>query len=149
MLLKYTPFQEYLNRNVAGSFDQSKVVTAAIALAVSRAAALPSGDLEDPDAYFAMQCLPAFNQQISEFNENIIFDLRACLEQARTFWNLRFYAAYPVNKTLYANGESFFDCLSGVNLLVPKETQTFLDTYKAWVFPLSIIAFDIITQIQE
>lgn len=129
---------------ISDSTQRAGTIVAALALAISNLAQLPSSEVDNPASYFNLQLLPNINKIISEWNENMVIDAKACVEQTRIFWQLRYTAAYPMSRPIYSFDYGFFDTVFGVNTLVSSELKDFLNDNKNQVLALSIVAAEII-----
>jgi len=124
---KYLPFHESANVLIRDSAMHVRAVTAAVALAASSLAHLPSTEVDNPTSYFNMQIIPTITAVLSEWNENMILDIRATIDQVRMFWLVRYTAAYPLSRPMYSANYDFFDTVIGVSAFISKDFMAFLD----------------------
>ncbi|EKD22682.1 MAG: hypothetical protein ACD_84C00012G0003 [uncultured bacterium] len=144
MKLKFLPFYEESGRQNTDPTQTAKIHAAALAFAIANMVHIPTSMVENPASHFNLQLLPGINQTVSEWNEEIVFDARECIEQARAFWLIRYTAAHPNSRVIYSFDHSFFETMIGVNMFVSSDFAKFLDTYKAPVLSLAVLATTII-----
>jgi hypothetical protein len=142
-------FNESASRLVLDNMSRSQILAAAVALAVANHATLPSGEVCGVDDHFNMQVMPMARTIISDFNENMIFDPRLCMELFRGFWNIRYRAAFPLSAPLYSTNSCFFDNLFGVKSFISEALLESLEKYKINILLLSNAACDVICKRKE
>lgn len=145
----YLPFTQLADHVITDAISRARIVATTLALAASNLAALPTSAVDNPENHFQMQVLPAIRNTLSAFNENVVFDMRCALECARTFWMLRYTAAYPGVRPFSRDDCNFFDALHGVTVLVSDDMCTFVNTHKKAIFQLLISAQGILAQLNE
>lgn len=146
------PIYSNFDKNASGYVEagsRAKVIALALALALSQIAIVPSSEVDNPSAHFNMQVMPAANDVMSNFNENMVFDCRAAIDYFRMFWLIRYTAAHPFASPDYSAMSGFFECLFGVERFVPQELHDFMHKYKDKIFMLAQDARIIILQMRN
>jgi hypothetical protein len=145
----FNSFKKNADVMITDQTQRSKIISAALAKAVSDLQTLPTSQVESPSSYFNLQILPNIRTIISVWNENMVFDPRACVDHVRAFWLLRYTAVHPVSSPIYSLDRSFFECVFGVNTFVASDTNEFFNTHKQAILFLSICAAEIINKQQS
>lgn len=125
---------------VASPVERSRVVCAAIAVAISTTQHLPSSEVQNAESYFSNQLMPLVAKMVSYFNEKVIFDTRACIEQVRQLWHLRYSAAFGNILTMPEDGCNFFDKFTGVDKYISCDFYAFANTNAKAITNLSFFA---------
>lgn len=150
MKQEFIPFNQSADLNVTDTTQRGKIIALAVAHALANLAALPSSAVESPASHFNLQVAPEARSMISLWNENAVFDAKACLEYMRSFWMLRYAAVHPITRPLYsAENCSFFEATMGVGMYVPTELQPYLNQYKNQILFLSTSAAEVIFAMRE
>jgi len=123
----YTPFIQKANLVITDPLNRLAIMTSALALALSNIQHLPTTQVEDPSNYFKINVVPGLNAIVSEWNESMVLDPKAVIDQARTFWLVRYTAAFPLSRLMYAAKGDFFSTVFGVYGVVSPALQEFLD----------------------
>lgn len=123
--------------------DQSRIVAIAAAFAAAAQGTLPSSAVENVTAYYAQSVLPVASMKLSELNESVIFGAKSALEYTLTFWQMRYYAAFPAKFDADYNHrlESFLSrgvsnsldvsaLLCGGSVFISEEMSGFMNKYK-------------------
>lgn len=92
---EYLELQSFLREKIKTSEDYKKATSIAVGVSVSKLLPLPTATMEDIALHFDTVVRYLANELIIEFNENIIIDIDLALETARSFWLIRYSAAYP------------------------------------------------------
>lgn len=145
----FSSFNRGADLSVKDSFQRSKIIAAALALAISNLACVPSTEVESAAAHFNTNVMPEVNRMVSLWNENMVFDYRACIEQTRSFWMLRYTAAHPISRPVYSLDTNFFESAMGVGTFVSAEMQKFLNENKTTILYLGTIAAEVVHSIQQ
>jgi hypothetical protein len=144
MNLKFIPFIKETDTIITDITEKSKIISAALGLALSNLSHFPTSEVDNPTTYFNFNVLPTSKYILSEWNEDVIFDVKECVEQMRMFWLIRYTAAYPLSRPIYSFKLDFFETLIGVNTFTSECNHEFLDKYKNQILALSVIATNII-----
>jgi hypothetical protein len=121
---------------VSDAVLRAKVLTAAIALAIVDTLPLPSGAVTDSTEYFLNQLQPGLMNTVSIMNECIVFDTRACLEQVRNLWKVRYHCAYRSCPTVLST-ESFLGSFTGTATYLSADYIEFSHTNGAAIVSLA------------
>jgi hypothetical protein len=114
-----------------------RILAAAIAVALATSACIPSTEVDSPEAHYTAQIEPALKDAMCYFNEGLVFDYAACQAYTRQFWSVRYKAAHPMSRPLFAVQLGFFETLLGVDTFIEAELLTFLNTNAACIFRLA------------
>lgn len=125
---------------VADATLRTKVLTAAIALAVVDTLSLPSGQVGDSSDFYNNQILPGVMGTVSDFNECVVFDTRACLEQIRNLWKVRYNCAYRPCSTVLSVGSSFVGSFTGAATALSNDYLAFADVNVGAIISLAQFA---------
>lgn len=136
MKLSYIEFNKQVDCIVTNAPDRSRIVAAAIALAVALAAPLPSSEVSDATNHYQMNVQLAVRQKIYAMNEGAVFDAKGAEELARQFWLLRYHTLFPKDVNFMYQQYGFFDTMMGVSVIVPPEGCEFVNQYKREIFSL-------------
>ena len=145
---QYFEFTQTADSVIRDGTVRSRILAAAIAFAFARSALLPSSPVEVPAAHFNSQVKQQLSQALSEFNENVVFDLRSSVELLQVFWLMRYTAAHPGQIISAVSECSFFDAFTGAHLLVSSADCEFLNTYKKEILLMAAAACKVICQSQ-
>lgn len=140
----YTDFVQQAQSQVPDALKRSRVVAAAVAVAISMSQSLPSGEVNHAGEYFTNQVMPAAMRIISEFNESMVFDTHAALQYTRQLWQLRYWSAFQQMQAVKLVGNDFFGSFTGVNVLVSDAFRALVDENAQVVTSLSHFASDAI-----
>jgi hypothetical protein len=149
MQLKYIPFSQKVDSVVTNSVIRASIIAASLALATANMLHLPTTSVEDASSHFNFQVLPGVNQLVSEWNENMVFDARACIDQIKSLWMVRYTAAFPNSRPIYSFDLGFFETMFGVNTFISAEHRKFLDDNKNDILTIAIAASEIILDTKE
>lgn len=147
MDVRYIPFTQATDGFIKSPEDRSKIIAHALALAVSRALPLPSGENMDVDSYYTLQMLTIVRGFLGKFNEEVIFDLRCAVEMTRQFWMLRYNAAYPAFSWPDMS-RGFFDIVTGATQFFSPDTTCFVNQYKVEILELSSRAQQVMNEVK-
>ena len=117
--------------------DKSKVLAAALATALSRHIALPSGDVEFPDTYYTQNLAINVIGQIGDINEKVLLDVHFAKDLTKNLYMVRLAAAYPKAQIAPVSPFDFFCTYSNVHMRVDQTTYEFLAKYKTQILNLS------------
>lgn len=146
MKLAFLGFSNAADACISDHAARAKIITLALATALAAAAQLPSTPVEDTGAFFGHTVLPELKEIAGQFNENLVFDLPACIGFARSIWMVRYRAAHPAqNAFVVSNTASFFETLFGVPALLAPDDAAFLNKHKLAIVHLADVAGDTIT----
>ena len=137
MNIKYLQFQKEADLRIIESNDKAKVITAAIALAISNTLSLPTSELEDPTHHFNLQVQGAVKPIVSTWNENVVMDAKECVEMVRAFWTIRYYAAHPSSRPIFSDNVSFWDSLFSVKTFISPTINVMLNANVGSIIDLS------------
>lgn len=149
MKASYLNFNACAEAVVASIPDRSRIVSAALAIAVaySPAAAIPSAPVTDPANYYQMSVQMAVERLVYAMNEGCIFDPKATMDLVRALWLVRYSTVHPhLMAGLYAQQHGFFDSLICASLFVSEETHCFLNEFKQQIFGLVAEANKIVAE---
>lgn len=88
-------FIQSLSSVAAGN---SELVAMAVARAVSAILPLPSAELKVPGDYYTSDVLIKAREHVSTISDLISFDTTRAFELTKTFWSVRYKAAFPSNE---------------------------------------------------
>jgi hypothetical protein len=140
----YMDFVQQAQSQVPDAMLRSRVVAAAVAVAISMSQSLPSGEVSHAGEYFTNQVMPAAQRIISEFNENLVFDTHAALMYTRQLWQLRYWSAFQQMQSVKLVNNDFFGSFTGVNALIADNFRVFMGENAEVVTNLSYFATDAI-----
>lgn len=147
----YLELNAQILKVIKSPVDQGRIVAAAVAMAVSAKASLPSSPVASLAEYYGSQVLPAAMDTISGFGEGVVFATKTALENVQLFWKMRYYAAHPVcmmDRDMQFNIESmlndtavggfnFSTLWSGGAKLVSTDQDAFFTKYKKEIMILA------------
>ena len=137
MDIKYLDFGRTADRVVTDPSNRSRILAVAVGIALASKLPLPSLQLEvSPENYFGTVVGLGAMDHISRFNEEVIFDTRYCREVVRTFWLLRYAAAYPGAQFFAPPTLGFVDSVVGATLYLAPEMHEFCNEHKEAIFDL-------------
>jgi len=136
----YIPFLEKSNLLITDVVQRARIIESSIAIAISKNSVFPTAPLEDPANFYITQVLGNVRNCVSGWNENLIFDLKSCVDQVRAFWMIRYAAAFPADFVFNITKDCFFSSLFSVSLHLPAEQQEFMEQYKNEILQLSMDA---------
>jgi len=139
----YIPFSKRADLVVTDATQKARILTSAIALAIANNGQMPSSEVEDATNFFVTNVLASVRSIASCWNENMVFDYRACTELARAFWMIRYNAAYPARIPFYSMHTCFFNAITGVERYMSQEQQDFLEKFKNEILQLTIAAMEV------
>jgi len=137
-------FDAQARHQIQDSLLRSRIIAAAVATAIAQSQPLPSSEVAHASEYFTNHVMPAAMSIISEFNESIVFDTAATLDQTRMLWQLRYFSAYRPNHQLLLGEGNFFTAFTGIDVIVSDNFYAFMNSNAAAVVNLSLFATDII-----
>jgi hypothetical protein len=149
MKAQYLQFNADVDRMVKDATVRARVVSAALAKAMSDLAQLPSAAVDNPANFFNMNVQAQMRNELSQWNENLVFDVRQCMDYIRMFWMLRYSAAHPASRPVYSLDCGFFDCAFGVPTFVSDDACKFLNENKQAVLFLATSAAIIVHEQRE
>lgn len=138
MKTKFLAFNKNADSLIKDMTQRGKIIAASVALGMSNAAAMPTSPVTNPSSFFTLQVLPTMRNMVSDWNENLVFDARLCLEYIRSFWMIRYVSAHPSVRPVYAIDCSFFETLTGASTYVSPDNWKFLEENKAAILMLSM-----------
>ncbi len=133
----YTPFLRAADATVKDASVRSRVLAAAVAVAVANGLALPTSAVDNVAAHFAANEQMGVARKIADVNESVVFDLAFSVELARSLWLVRYNAAHPVAKPIFSGPASFFEVFSGADRHIDETTCCFLTEHKQAIFTLA------------
>ena len=139
----YQSFNKNTDMMVGNPVNRARIIAAALAKAMCDLCPLPTSPVEGPSSYFNLQVLPALRPTVSDWNENMVFDARSCVDLIRAFWLLRYTAAHPISRPVYALDKSFFESIMGVGTFIASDTAVFFEENKQAILFLSTCAAEI------
>ena len=145
----FTTFLKIADASVGDPTLRTRVMQTALALAISNSSNLPSSPVESPSSYFILQIQQRAKNIVSIFNESMIIDPKAILDDVRAFWTVRYNSAHPISRQLYAKEYSFFDGLAGVGLAISPLMYVFVNDNKASILFLAATVDEIISNLGE
>lgn len=116
---------------------RGKVVACAIALAHVRDLGIPSAPVQDPGAHYVQMVLPPLRQQLSQFNEGVVFDIRFSLEVMRQLWLLRYSACFGARIQMFKPECSFVENFTGASHVMSEDICKVLDAHQV---PIGLMA---------
>ncbi len=140
----YIALQDQLNRQVPDVFSRTRVLAAAVALALGAKFEVPSSVVQNATEYYATQHQTVARQKLSYFNESIVFDLTFAEELTRAFWLLRYNTVHFMNVGLVHYPLGFFDTIMGVQQVFDQKMHETLNEHKDAVLFLSKLARDLV-----
>jgi len=138
----YIEFVTQAQHQVVEPLLRSRIIAAAVAVAVAQANPLPSSEVSHAGEYFTNQVMPAAMNAISEFNENVVFDTRYALDIVRQLWQLRYWTAFQQTENIILKGECFFSSYTGIDVVISDAVRAFMDQNAKTVVSLSLFAGD-------
>jgi len=144
MKVTYLPFFEAANMHVKDASARSRILAAAVAVAISNSLPLPSTEVENVSSEYGHTLSASVARTAAAFNENVVFDLPYALELARALWFVRYTAAHPCSKPIYGSGCGFFETYIGVHLYVSDAVCEFLNEHRAPICILAGVACDVL-----
>jgi hypothetical protein len=129
--------------------DRTRVMTAAVAVAIVTNQHLPSSEVDNAEVYFNTQLMPLVQRLVSAFNEKVVFDVRACIEQVRQLWHLRYSAAFGNILTMPEEGGNFFNKFTGVERYISCDFYDFANAHSRAIVSLSFFAAMIIDELSR
>lgn len=148
MKTSFLGLQRTADTVIKSPLDRSRIVAAAVAVAVAAQVGLPSSPVEDASLYYTQQALARLEATLGEFNENLVFDLSLALQYARQFWMTRYRAAHPEASSFVMSSCGFFETLSGVPLHVSPQDVQFLNANKDAVLQLAAAAAGVLATLK-
>lgn len=142
-------FQSAADAHIKEPGARSRIVTTAVAIALAASAPLPTSPVDDAAGYFAQNAEEAVRCLGDCFNESVVFDLRACLEQARSFWLMRYSAAHPNQANFFAGNYCFYTALVGGGLLISPEQYEFNNKHKLPILHLASMAGALVGELKK
>jgi hypothetical protein len=137
MDIKYLEFSRVADRVVTDPSLRGRILATGIGIALASKLSLPSLQLEvSPENYFTAQVGLSLTDLIARFNEEVVFDTRYCREVVRTFWLLRYSAAYPGAQFFAPPTLGFVDSVVGATLYLAEEMHCFCNEHKDAIFAL-------------
>lgn len=149
MNTQFLPLTVAADRVIADASMRSRITGSAIATAIAAAMPLPSSPVDDPSNHYLLQVTARVRQIVSEFNENLVFDLRGTLEQTRQLWLVRYTAAHPTARPIYNAQYGFFDSLFGVGTYIAPEQYTFFNTNRDDILFLAAVVSAIMQELNK
>ena len=139
MNTKFLALQSAADSVIADPTNRSKVLGAAIALAVAAIGNLPTSPVDNVAEHYAHQVATDARRWVGEFNEQFVIDSKAVADQARTYWMLRYTAAHPLTVPVYSlnKGHGFFDAIIGVGLYVDDDQYALLNKHRSQILALA------------
>lgn len=145
MDIKYLEFAKSADRLVKDASNRGRVIGVAVAVALASKLSLPSLSLDvEPSNYFNTHVALTAGDDISRFNEEVIFDTRYCREALRAFWLLRYSAAFPGAQFNTPPTLGFVDSVVGATLYLAPEMHAFCNEHKEVIFMLTAEALRIL-----
>jgi len=128
---EYLDLQSFLREKIKTTEDYKKATSIAVGVAVSKTLPLPNASMGEIVNHFDTVGRYLAKELIVEFNENIIVDIDLALETARSFWLIRYSAAYPdASMPVIPMGcYSFLEKLFNVCLFGNPETFKYVNQY--------------------
>lgn len=119
--------------------QRSKVVAAAIGVALSRSAPLPSSPVDEPGNYYNLQVLSSIKDAVGSINENLVIDCKDALEWTRNLWMIRYSAAHPqAYVTMGVTSGNFLEALVNADVLLSVDARGLLNLWGQQIFTLSM-----------
>lgn len=134
---EFMSFSKTFNDTVTDIYARPKVLTAVVALALSRQLPIPTSPTDDFSGYYSTQALPLVRELADRFNREMIVDVPGVLEQTRMFWNLRYNAAHPLISGFATSKYGFFDTIMGVGLFCDETIVCALNEHKEVILALA------------
>lgn len=150
MDIKFLEFSRAVDRTVTDASTRGRIIAVAVGIAISRKINLPSLALEvEPSNYFNAQMAMGANEYISKFNEEVVFDTRYCREAVRTFWLMRYAAAYGEAQFHTPPNLGFVDSVAGATLYLAPDMHEFCSANKEAIFAVTREALCLVDCTQE
>ena len=149
MKAQYLPLLEAADKSITDVNARARVLAVAIASAVSLTALLPSTAVESPSSFYITSVAERTRSMLSEFNENMVFDLQYALEAAQVLWMVRYGAAHPRPVALVDCACSLFEIQSGAAHYVSPELRAFTEAHKQTITRLIPFVWAIIDSVQQ
>jgi hypothetical protein len=140
----YTDFVSQADVQILDATKRAAIIGAAVATAVANSLPLPTTEVDNVASFYAMNEQASVARQVAEFNENLVFDMPACLQLVRSLWCVRYTAAHPSKKPVFTGACGFFESLFGVGLHVDEATTCFLNEHKSQILILSVAACEVL-----
>jgi hypothetical protein len=105
--------------------------------------------VENTSEYFAHQVMADARRLVGEFNEQLVLDSKACLDQVRQNWLIRYGAAHPLTRPIFALQFGFYDSLVGVGQVVDNDHHCFVNEHKVQILALATVAKGVIADLAE
>ena len=103
-------------------------------------ASIPSAPVDNPESYYLNHVLSMVRSDISIWNENVVFNLKECMDIVRAFWYIRYNAVYPINIVAYPFSTCFFNSVFGIDNYLSPEIQKFVEENRNEILSHSSIA---------
>lgn len=149
MNVNYLPFNNQADLLVKNVSDRACIVGAAIAVAISKDISFPTMPVDNVESYYINHVLSNVRYQVSDWNENCVFNMKECLDLVRSFWYVRYYAAYPGSIAVYPTSLCFFNSLFNVDSYFSQETQKCFEENRNEILQLSSVASSVLNAIKE
>jgi hypothetical protein len=140
---QFIPFFNRADTVISSFDDRSRIIGTAVALAASRLVSVPSAPVDVPSTHYNFTVLPQVMELIAGFNEQVVFDVKHALAQAREFWFLRYHAVHPCGQVVIDLDIGFYDNVLGVAEWVDDDSHKFNNEHKIEIFALAQLAFDL------
>jgi hypothetical protein len=141
MKSQFIPFFNAADQAITSLDCRGRIIGTAVALAAARLASLPSAPVEAPSTHYNFTVLPQVQNLLAQFNEQVVFDVRHALSQAREFWFLRYHAAHPCERSIVDLAIGFYDNVMGAAKWVSDEGRVFNNEHKAEILGLADLAY--------
>jgi hypothetical protein len=148
MMPKYAAFNAAADRVIADQLLKTRIIAAAVAMAVAGQADMPSAAVDNPSMHFNSVVLSAATRELSELNENLIFDAKLAIEYARTLWMVRYNAAHPPARPVYTTNCTTFEAVAGVGFCVSQDVYEFCNANKVAILTLSALACELLCEMR-
>lgn len=119
--------------------QRAKVLAAAVGVALSRAAPLPSSPVDEPANYYNLQVLSSIKDAVGSMNENLVLDTKDSLEWTRNLWLVRYTAAHPqAYVVMGVTSGNFLEALINADVLLSTDARGLLNLWGSQIFALSM-----------
>lgn len=135
----YRNFSNSVKEAVTDAFDKTLVAELAISHALSQRLALPTTRMGDANNYFNLHHVETIRYVLNDINEEIVFDIHSTVHLIRSFWLVRYFAAFPNIVSVVDNGSTFFEAMFNADLYFSNELRAMMSKYKKEIASLSAI----------
>ncbi len=142
----YINYSERVNALVTDAGMRSKFVALSVAFAAAAVCDLPSSPVENPTMHYSNTAQSRVRAILSDFNENVVFDVGSAIDYARQFWMLRYNAAHPFGIPLSTAEDGFFQSIVGAHFYMSPDLLKLLNEHGQCVLILAFSAREIIGQ---